>query len=201
MRGRGLKAVPKENRRCVPGKKVIRMAKKVIRMAKRTAKGTKLGKKLIRAANEGAALARGASAYASKRVFSGTRPVSGARTRKLQAAKPVVQSERCLHMHCQQWLVKSGWWDKLLIFHVPNERRGGIGTVLHFKRLGVRPGVADYLVFGCRDAAIELKDYEGEQSEDQKKFQRRWEAAGKLYFVVRELESFQGTIIGLSMFC
>ena len=104
-------------------------------------------------------------------------------------------------MHCQQWLVKSGLWGRLLIFHVPNERRGGIGTVLHFKRLGVRPGVADYLVFGMRDAAIELKDEDGVQSKDQEAFQKRWEAASKLYFIARTLEDFQGVVTALSLFC
>lgn len=109
------------------------------------------------------------------------------------------ESEQCLHMKCQQWLVRSGWWDRLLIFHVPNERRGGIGTIMHFKRLGVRKGVADYLVFGgLRDAAIELKDEDGEQDAEQEKFQRQWEASGRLYFIVRTLESFQGTVLGLA---
>lgn len=112
------------------------------------------------------------------------------------------QSERALHMLCQQWLQKSGWWDDLLIFHVPNERRGGIGTVVHFKRLGVRPGVADYLLFGCgRDAAIELKDAGGVPSDNQVKFRVKWEQTGKLYFVVRTLEEFQGVVQGLTLFC
>ena len=103
-------------------------------------------------------------------------------------------------MLCQQWLVKSGWWGRLLIFHVPNERRGGFGAQVHFKRLGVRPGVADYLVFGARDAAIELKDEDGKQRPDQERFQRQWEAAGKLYTVIRTLEEFQGAIAALSLF-
>lgn len=127
----------------------------------------------------------------SKRAVTAKRP-----------AKRPAQSERILHMHCQQWLEKSGWWGKLLIFHVPNERRGGLGTIMHFKRLGVRPGIADYLLFGLnRDAAIELKDRDGKQSEDQEKFQVAWEAVGKLYFIARDLESFQGIVTGLSLFC
>jgi hypothetical protein len=110
-------------------------------------------------------------------------------------------SEKCLHHHCQAWLVASGLWGRLLIFHVANERRGGIGTVMHFKRVGVRPGVADYLAFmPGRAAAIELKDDEGEQDADQIKFQRQWEACGNVYFVVRTLEEFQGVINGVSLF-
>lgn len=105
-------------------------------------------------------------------------------------------------MHCQQWLVKSGIWGRLLIFHVANERRGGFGTHMHFKRLGVRPGVADYLAFPdhARKVAIELKDEEGDQDDDQKKFQRAWERSGGVYFVARTVEEFQGIVQALVLF-
>lgn len=115
--------------------------------------------------------------------------------------RPEGHGEKCLHAHCQQWLVKSGLWAKLLIFHVPNERRGGIGTGMHFKRMGVRSGVADYLLFANgRHVAIELKDDKGVQSKDQIKFQREWEATGGLYFVRRSLEEFQGTVHAFTLF-
>ncbi len=110
--------------------------------------------------------------------------------------RPEEHSETCLHMHAQQWLVKSGLWDRLLIFHVPNERKGGIGAAMHFKRMGVLPGVADYLMFTPRRAvAIELKDEAGEQRPDQIKFQRRWETAGNTYYLVRTLEEFQRIVL------
>ena len=129
-----------------------------------------------------------------------TAPPKKAAPRK-KTAKPAKQSERSLHMHCQQWLEKSGWWDKLLIFHVPNERRGGIGAMMHFKRLGVRPGVADYLVFvGFRACAIELKDKDGEMSIAQKEFKHLWEDTGKPYFVVRTLDEFQATVFAMAIF-
>lgn len=109
--------------------------------------------------------------------------------------------EKELHMKAQLWLEKSGLWKKLLIFHVPNERLGGIGTVMHFKRLGVRPGVADYLAFATgRQIAIELKDEKGEQNEDQKTFQRQWEAAGNEYYLVRTLIRFQVIVGALVLF-
>src|ERR1700720_2791264 len=120
--------------------------------------------------------------------FKGHAPPRSRTPKKKVAKRPrkPKQSEKTLHYLCQQWIVKSGWWDKLLIFHVPNERRGGPGAGAHFKRMGVRPGVADYLLFGARrDAAVELKDEDGGESPDQLKFQTQWEAAGKLYFVVR----------------
>lgn len=99
-------------------------------------------------------------------------------------------------MHCQQWLVKSGTWDRLLIFHVPNERKGSIGAIMHFKRMGVRPGVADYLAFPLnrRRIAIELKDEDGDHPKDQITFKRRWELSGGEYYTVRSLEVFQNII-------
>lgn len=105
-------------------------------------------------------------------------------------------------MHCKQWLDKSGIWTRLLIFHVANERKGSIGAVMHFKRMGVLNGVADWLAFPANRpaAAIELKDDEGIQLPDQEKFQQRWEAAGHRYFLVRTLEEFQTIVTGLTLF-
>lgn len=125
-----------------------------------------------------------------------------------KAAKPAVRkrpeehSENCLHMHCQKWLVDSGVFNRLLIFHVPNERQGGIGVIMKFKRLGVLSGVADYLAFKSTDRkfAIELKDENGTQDKEQEKFQKRWEAAGGQYAIVRTLEEFQGTVAGIELF-
>lgn len=78
---------------------------------------------------------------------------------------------------------------------------GNVGAAMHFKRMGVLPGVADYLAFPSgRSAAIELKDDEGKQSIDQIKFQKRWEDAGNLYFLVRTLEEFQGVVQALVLF-
>lgn len=90
----------------------------------------------------------------------------------------------------------------LLIFHVANERKGSIGAAMHFKRMGVLPGVADFLAFpnNGRKAAIELKDDEGTQDGSQKMFQSRWERSGGVYFVVRTQEQFQGVIAALMLF-
>lgn len=115
--------------------------------------------------------------------------------------KTVENDETCLQHHCKQWLDKSGMWGRLLIFHVANERRGGIGTIMHFKRLGVRNGVADWLAFHAgRAVAVEMKDDEGTQDADQVRFQRQWEKFGGAYFVCRTLEEFQGIITALLTF-
>jgi hypothetical protein len=121
--------------------------------------------------------------------------------RARKTPKTVANSEECLHKHCQQWLEKSGLWSRLLIFHVPNERKGGIGAVMHFKRLGVRTGVADYLLFApARAVAVELKDDKGTQDRDQEVFQAKWEACGNAYFVVRTLKEFQGVVHAVALF-
>ena len=124
------------------------------------------------------------------------------RTRKKTAVRPESVSETCLHKHCQQWLEQSGIWNRLLIFHVPNERKGSIGAIMHFKRMGVRSGVADYLAFPTygTKAAIELKDENGEQREDQEKFQAKWERTGGIYYTVRTLEDFQHIVTALDLF-
>lgn len=103
-------------------------------------------------------------------------------------------------MHTAQWLQKT--LPNLLAIHVANERKGGFGTHMHFKRLGVKAGVADWLVFprNGRKVAIELKDDEGEQGSDQEGFQAQWEATGGLYFLCRTLEEFQRIVTAAAMF-
>lgn len=135
----------------------------------------------------------------SKAIMRRNGPVK--RAAKPVRKRPEEHGEKCLHMHCQQWLVKSGLWRRLLIFHVANERKGGIGAIMHFKRMGVRTGVADYLAFvPGRAVAIELKDEDGPQDKEQETFQRQWEAAGNLYCLVRTLEQFQNAVNALTLF-
>lgn len=115
--------------------------------------------------------------------------------------KPRKNPERGLQYRCQQWLETERLTQRLLIFHVPNERMGGIGAIVHFKRMGVLPGVADYLAFvPGRAVAIELKHGDGDQHKGQETFQRRWEAAGNTYFLCRTLEEFQGVVQGIALF-
>lgn len=123
-------------------------------------------------------------------------------SRKKPAKKPRGKgSETAIHMNCQQWLEQSGAWNRLLIFHVPNERKGGVGAIIYFKRLGVRDGVADYLAFPPgRKVAIEIKRNDGKQRKGQEDFERDWQASGGVYVVVRTLEEFQGVINALLLF-
>jgi hypothetical protein len=118
---------------------------------------------------------------------------------KPRIRKTIENDETCLQKHCWQWVQKAH--SDLLIFHVANERKGSIGAVMHFKRMGVLPGVADFLAFPYgRSVAIELKDDEGAMDLEQQKFARRWEGAGNAYFVVRTIEEFQGVIDAITLF-
>lgn len=122
------------------------------------------------------------------------------RKKPVKKRKTVENDETCLQMHTAQWLQKT--LPNLLAIHVANERKGGFGTHMHFKRLGVKAGVADWLVFprNGRKVAIELKDDEGEQGSDQERFQEQWEATGGLYHVVRTLAEFQRIVTAAALF-
>ena len=119
---------------------------------------------------------------------------TSASSRKKLADKPKKLPEQAIHLLCWQWATREH--PDLLIFHVANERKGSVGMALHFKRMGVLPGVADFLAFptGALRAAIEIKDADGKQSPAQRDFERRWVAAGGFYFLVRSLEEFQGIV-------
>jgi len=137
----------------------------------------------------------------AKRSEASLASLSAKPAKKKAVRKTVENDETCLQKHQKQWLDKTGLWSRLLIFHVANERKGSIGAAMHFKRMGVRPGVADWLVFPPgRAIAIENKDDEGEQDANQEIFQKKWEAAGNTYILVRTLDEFKAVINGLVMF-
>jgi len=123
-----------------------------------------------------------------------------AKVPKPRVRKTVENDETCLQKHAWQWVTRE--YPALLIFHVANERKGSIGAVMHFKRMGVLPGVSDFLAFPMngRKVAVELKDDEGDQDPAQVTFQKRWERTGGVYFIVRTLEEFQGVINGVMLF-
>lgn len=128
-----------------------------------------------------------------------TTSANSASSRKKPAKRK--SKEKGLQYRCQQHLEKSGLLARLLIFHVPNERMGGVATGVHFKRMGVLAGVADYLAFPPgRAVAIELKDEGEDPRPTQEAFQRRWEAAGNTYVVARTLEEFQGIVDAITLF-
>lgn len=106
-------------------------------------------------------------------------------------------SENEIHMKAWQWVTKTH--PDLLIFHVANEQKASVQYHVKMKRKGVLTGVADFLAFPIsgRKVAIELKDEDGKQDADQIKFQKRWERAGGVYYLVRTLEDFQQIVNAL----
>jgi tRNA(Phe) wybutosine-synthesizing methylase Tyw3 len=81
---------------------------------------------------------------------------------------------------------------KGLIFSVPN---GGTRNILEAKKLkqtGATAGVSDLIVLLNKKCLfIELKIEKGVQSEVQEEFQKRVEALGFEYHLVRSLEQFK----------
>jgi len=84
---------------------------------------------------------------------------------------------------------------KTVHFAVPNGEKRDKITAAKLKKMGVRSGVADFILL-CRGLliAVELKTTTGRQSENQKGFQAVWEAAGGVYVVVRTPEEIDGLI-------
>jgi hypothetical protein len=84
---------------------------------------------------------------------------------------------------------------KGLIFSVPN---GGSRNLIEAKKLkqtGATAGVSDLIVLLNKKCLfVELKIEKGFQSEVQKEFQKRVEALGFEYHLVRSLEQFKTTI-------
>ena len=115
--------------------------------------------------------------------------------RKKKAPKVRGPSENEIHMKAWAWVRDTH--PELLIFHVANERKASVQYHVKMKRKGVLAGVADFLAFpnSGRKLAIELKDSDGVQDADQIKFQKRWERAGGLYYLVRALGEFQAIIM------
>lgn len=102
-------------------------------------------------------------------------------------------SEKEIHMKAWQWVRNT--YPDLLIFHIPSGEHRNVITAIKLKRMGVVPGVADFLMFVHGKAiAIELKDKGGKQSDEQKVFQQRWETLGHEYKIVRSFDEFQNTV-------
>lgn len=101
-------------------------------------------------------------------------------------------SENEIHMLAWQWVCET--YPDLLIFHVPNGEDRDLKVALKLKRMGVLPGVADFLMFCETDVAIEMKDATGPQRKSQERFQKKWEALGKTYVIARSLDEFKDIV-------
>ena len=99
--------------------------------------------------------------------------------------------EQALHMNCVQWFRKT--YPDVLAFHVPNGEKRDRRTAEKLKRMGVLPGVYDWLVFPVlrNNAIVEFKRTDGVLSTDQERFSRMWQLTGGDVYEARTLEEFQ----------
>ena len=81
--------------------------------------------------------------------------------------------------------------DKLL-FAVPNGGSRNKLEAINLKRQGVKPGVSDVILLipkgGFASLCLEFKTKTGEQSPDQKEFQKQAENCGSKYVIVRSVK-------------
>jgi hypothetical protein len=71
-------------------------------------------------------------------------------------------------------------------FHCPNGEKRDKKTAGLLHQMGVRPGVADFILLCHGQAiAVEIKTLDGRQSKDQKGFSEAWQRAGGIYDIVR----------------
>ena len=99
-------------------------------------------------------------------------------------------------MNCVQWFRKS--YPHVLAFHVPNGEWRHQHTADKLQRMGVLPGVADWLFFSAERScmiAVEFKSKTGKLNDEQKKFNSMWQALGGGVANVSTLEGFQAICI------
>ena len=81
--------------------------------------------------------------------------------------------------------------DKLL-FAVPNGGSRNKLEAINLKRQGLKPGISDVILLipkkGFSSLCMEFKTSTGDQSDDQKEFQRQVEMCGGKYVIVRSVQ-------------
>lgn len=103
-----------------------------------------------------------------------------------------MKAENKIQQEVVQWF-RANFYEKGLIFSVPNERTGGFMAMKDLLLTGLLSGVSDLIVvLPERVLFVELKNAKGRQSEKQKKFEKNITALGYQYHLVRSLEEFQG---------
>jgi len=141
-----------------------------------------------------------ASKAGPRRSKARLKPSLKAKKRNLarsESSPPDDLPESGLQMHCWQWFKKA--YPYVLMFHVPNGELRHISVADKLKRMGVVPGVADFLAFPLLGTkhAIELKTLTGSQKTAQERFERYWTKSGGSYDIARTLEDFQAVCLRL----
>ncbi|UKK52129.1 hypothetical protein L6472_05995 [Prevotella sp. E13-17] len=121
-------------------------------------------------------------------------------------------TESRIQQQCIAWFRAEYPEFTMLLTHVANEgnAHSRVSGAIH-KAEGTVAGVADLILFAASDVGIpykegvvllrhyhglgiEMKTKLGKQTQQQKDFQRMFEAAGFMYVVIRSLEEFQEVI-------
>ena len=95
-------------------------------------------------------------------------------------------------------LLKVAAMPNLLYFHVPNGGKRDIKTGVAMKALGVKAGITD-LIFVCPRGVshfMEVKDYDGTLSKDQRDFRDFCLIVGHPWALVRSRDEAQAVLVG-----
>lgn len=100
--------------------------------------------------------------------------------------------ERELQIECVEWFRKM--YKNSLIVQVPNE--ACYNRAKEFKATGMLKGASDvYIVHNGQVLFVEFKAEDGKQSREQRMFQRKVEALGFKYFIIKTLQDFKNVIV------
>lgn len=105
------------------------------------------------------------------------------------------QIEEELQAACTQWFWNTYPQHRRTLFHVQQKARNRMEGS-RFKAIGVVPGPSD-LVFitpNMGTVYIEMKLWNGKQSDEQIDFEEKVTARGQMYLIRRSLAAFQKTI-------
>lgn len=110
------------------------------------------------------------------------------------------QEEHNIQVACVRWFAMQYPQYRGLLFAIPNGGNRNLVTAAKLKAEGVTPGVADLLLLVPKVSysfnsqisglCIEMKTKRGSQSQAQKEWQKKVEAAGYRYVIVRSVEQF-----------
>lgn len=110
-------------------------------------------------------------------------------------------SEDSLQIKCAEFtkkeLLKRGYSQKLF-FHVPNGGNRNAREGAKLKLMGTQPGVSDVFIMvslgGYSGLIIELKNFKGDLSPDQKEFLPAMHDQGFLCLVINDLETYKENV-------
>ena len=95
-----------------------------------------------------------------------------------------------MHAECVAWFRKT--FPATLGWHTPNGGKRGKAEAAKFRRLGVLPGVPDWIILQTNrePCFIEFKTSKGRVSPGQKDFAEEVEAMGLKFLIVRSFKEF-----------